>query len=1004
MGHFGMFKASKYRNLLGATAPRAEWYEELQLDAGRLDLYPLTASTSTLAFASQYNAGAVIEVKELGHVGKANAQSAPVRLLRGHTQRVNAIAFSPFQTSLLASGGDEGLLKLWHLADDTCAWTSESFNEKILSVAFHPSANDVLHVATSTGLHLVYLDTSTSTAIGVHPNTITGATWNDDGSLVLSVCQDNVVRGWDPRTATEALSAPMHQGRKAASIAFAYDMYCVTAGFSKLQERELFLWDLRSMTRPMGRERVDTSTGVLLPLVDPDTKLLFLGGRGDRSVKAYEIQQKAPIFAPLQTTAVATSTWGLTRLPKQACDTRECEVARVLSVGAGTIEPISYTVPRKEAAAVFQADLYPNTRGATPALLAPQWRDGASAPPVLEPVRPTSASLVSRPTTATTTNSAVSGWSTGNWVPPAAASSAPALTASVSTAPSGWDTMPTRQLQPGTSTRTEELPRAVVPSAPAALPPATETTPAVTTKVPVAPTPTPVAGPTQWAPPVTASAPAPPPAASAWKSASGWGAVPDTVILSTPAPPPSTTTELSEKAKRLGALQGHKLKYLTGRPDARSESFLNVAGDGNALATNGVVWAASAPGTGGPIHVHPLDQKGKVTAPRVLQQHKASVTDLAFAPFASNVLASASDDVTINLWDTTSDACVATLLGHTKGVRCLSFHPTAANVLASGALDATVRLWDVETGVTRQIIDKFDESPFNVSFNADGSLFATITRDKVLRVIDPRLNQTVGMACAHAGSKAQRVTWCTQQASSLLFTVGFSARSERQICLYDARNLLDPVVTTTIDTSGSALLPLYDSSSNVMYLVGRGDRTVLCYEIDTVQPALLPCSIYSFNGPTISAAAFLPKQHCNIEDVEVSRMLLLTSGATIEPAAFVLPRAEKLKTYFQDDVYGPVPSNDASVSAADWFLGASAPPNYTSLQPPGMLKLSEKPPEAAVVPKVVSFQAQKERELQEKRDRDARFERLHSLAYQPSLHANATQTATDVDSDDGWDD
>ncbi|KDO23221.1 hypothetical protein SPRG_11153 [Saprolegnia parasitica CBS 223.65] len=995
MGHFGMFKASKYRNLLGTTAPRAEWYEELQLDAGRLDLYPLTASTTTLAFASQYNAGAVIEVKELGHVGKANAQSAPVRLLRGHTQRVNAIAFSPFHASLLASGGDDGLLKLWHLAEDTCAWTSDSFNEKILSIAFHPSAKDVLHVATSTGLHLMYLDTSTSTAIGVHPNTITGTTWNDDGSLVLSVCQDNMVRGWDPRTAHEALAAPMHQGRKAASIAFAYDTYCVTAGFSKLQERELFLWDWRSMTKPIGRERVDTSTGVLAPMVDPDTKLLFLGGRGDRSVKAYEIQPKHPIFAPLQTTAVATSTWGLTRLPKHACDTSVCEVARVLSLGAGTIEPILYTVPRKEAASVFQADLYPDTRGPTPALSAAQWRDGTTAPPLLEPVRPTLlASVMSAPAAATTT-SAVSGWSTGHGAPPAAAGSAPAPTASVSAAPSGWDNMPMRRLEPETSTRTQGT---ATPT------PTTETTPVAPT--PTTKTPTPSAGtPTQWAPPVTASAPAPPPAASAWKSATGWGHVPETVILSTPAPPPSTTTELSEKAKRLGALQGHKLKYLTGRPDARSESFLNVAGDGNALATNGVVWAASVPGTGGSIHVHPLDRKGKVTAPRVLQQHKASVTDLAFAPFASHVLASASDDATINLWDTTRDACVGTLVGHEKGVRCLSFHPTAANVLASGALDATVRLWDVETGVVHQTIDKFDEAPFNVSFNADGSLFATITRDKVLRVIDPRLNQTVGMACAHAGSKAQRVTWCTQQASSLLFTVGFSARSERQICLWDARNLLDPVVTTTIDTSGSALLPLYDSSSHVMYLVGRGDRTVLCYEIDTVQPALLPCSIYSFNGPSISAATFLPKQHCNVQDVEVSRMLLLTSGATIEPVAFVLPRAEKLRAYFQDDVYGPVPSNEASVSAADWFLGAPAPPKYTSLQPAGMLKLSEKPPEAVVIPKVVNFQAQKERELQEQRDRDAKFERLHSLAYQPSLHANATQRTTDADSDDdGWDD
>ncbi|RLO05166.1 hypothetical protein DYB28_005624, partial [Aphanomyces astaci] len=83
---------------------------------------------------------------------------------------------------------------------------------------------------------------------------------------------------------------------------------------------------------------------------------------------------------------------------------------------------------------------------------------------------------------------------------------------------------------------------------------------------------------------------------------------------------------------------------------------------------------------------------------------------------------------------TKPDPFVTSLDGHTKGVRCVAFHPIADTVLASGSQDNCVKLWDVETGAARQTIDKFEDTPMNLSFNFDGSLVATISRDKVLCV------------------------------------------------------------------------------------------------------------------------------------------------------------------------------------------------------------------------------------------------------------------------------
>ncbi|RHY68824.1 hypothetical protein DYB30_008095 [Aphanomyces astaci] len=299
---------SKYRNVLGANVPREEWYEELQLDADRLDLYPIDATATQLAFPSQLN------------------------------------------------------------GTSCCVWSYEdaAASTRVVGLAFHPSASGVLAVAMSK--HVEVLDVQhqqkcVSTSSFVHPDVITGFTWNDDGSAVATVCQDNVIRLWDPRRSVSAgfdvASTKGHQGRKAAAITWVHPSSFLTAGFNTLQERELMLWDVRKLDKAMARERMDTGTGLLMPIFDQDTNLLFVGGRGDKTIRTYELNvEKARAFTALQPATAGRPTWGMATLPKRACALGKCEVARVLVLEqGGTIEPISYTVPRRDAATQFQVYL-----------------------------------------------------------------------------------------------------------------------------------------------------------------------------------------------------------------------------------------------------------------------------------------------------------------------------------------------------------------------------------------------------------------------------------------------------------------------------------------------------------------------------------------------------------------------------------------------------------------------------------------------------------------------
>ena len=100
-----------------------------------------------------------------------------------------------------------------------------------------------------------------------------------------------------------------------------------------MQEREMKLWDPRQLEKPVARVRIDTGTGVLMPFYDIDTNLLFLGGKGDKSVRYYEIDTAAkPFVHPINHTALHDTTVGMALLPKKECNVSKCEVAKVLNL------------------------------------------------------------------------------------------------------------------------------------------------------------------------------------------------------------------------------------------------------------------------------------------------------------------------------------------------------------------------------------------------------------------------------------------------------------------------------------------------------------------------------------------------------------------------------------------------------------------------------------------------------------------------------------------------
>ncbi|KAJ5223161.1 uncharacterized protein N7469_009401 [Penicillium citrinum] len=135
----------------------------------------------------------------------------------------------------------------------------------------------------------------------------------------------------------------------------------------------------------------------------------------------------------------------------------------------------------------------------------------------------------------------------------------------------------------------------------------------------------------------------------------------------------------------------------------------------------------------------PILEDGWSACLQTLEEHSGPVNSVVFS-HDSKLLASASDDSTVKVWDASSGHCLQTLEEHSGPVNSVVFSHDY-RLLASASDDSSVKVWDVSSGQCVQTLEDNSSAVNSVVFSHDSKILASALADGIVKVWDASSSQ-----------------------------------------------------------------------------------------------------------------------------------------------------------------------------------------------------------------------------------------------------------------------
>ena len=203
-------------------------------------------------------------------------------------------------------------------------------------------------------------------------------------------------------------------------------------------------------------------------------------------------------------------------------------------------------------------------------------------------------------------------------------------------------------------------------------------------------------------------------------------------------------------------------------------------------------------------------------------EHLSPVLTMSFCPIDGCSLASGTDDGELHLWNPDTGQLSTSLTGHTAAILSTAFSPVDHDVLASGSADSTVRLWDLRTGAYQRTLTGHTDSVLTVAFPSDGDLLASGSADGTIRLWD-----------AETGALQQTFTGHTGAVQSVAFSFDggllASGSADGMVRLWD---LATGDLKAVLDHKSSVLSVAF-SPSDSLFATGSADGTARLWDPST---------------------------------------------------------------------------------------------------------------------------------------------------------------------------
>eukprot|EP00758_Cryptobia_borreli_P014510 Tbor_TRINITY_DN5927_c3_g1::TRINITY_DN5927_c3_g1_i15::g.18275::m.18275/K13886/CORO1B_1C_6; coronin-1B/1C/6 len=317
---------------------------------------------------------------------------SPPPMFLGQSGHIIDLAFSPFDAHLLLTASEDTTIRAYRVPEngltariETAELTLEGHHKKCGILQFHPSANNILGSASADGCVKIWdLKAGKEGLSFPGHEQVMSLNWNLDGSLLNTTTKDKKVSILDSRTGSVVASTNAHDGSKTQRSIWAKRRnMLLTIGFSSRQARQIKVWDARNLKEAIHTEEIDQQSAVMMPFFDEDNSLLYLAGKGDTSIRCYEMWdgESTPIVAA-NTYSGSDPQKGMCMMPKTGLNVRKCEVARFHKLSMKTISSIQMVIPRRNAETEFQEDIFPPTFAGVPSMQADDFFRGKNINPI----------------------------------------------------------------------------------------------------------------------------------------------------------------------------------------------------------------------------------------------------------------------------------------------------------------------------------------------------------------------------------------------------------------------------------------------------------------------------------------------------------------------------------------------------------------------------------------------------------------------------------------------